>query len=348
MKNIDRELVEWAVNKIQTEYKEDVALLIGQTGGGKIPTDEQNMIFDFFIPATERGKQLARTFIIEDMGYDLYPISWERLEGIANIEEPGMLFAFAKGEVIYAKSREEKTRFENLKKEMLLKLQDKSFQMQKSLEFLETAQEIFQTMLFDEALCNVRKAAGGVCCYLMNAIAMVNGTYLENGYMNLTNDLHRMKEYPREFEKAFEEMLSEDEKEGIREKAYVLIRMTREFLMERVAVKKKKAFEPNFDDLAMWYQEMRYTFRRIAYYAGINSAQDCYLLGCYLQIEFDAVMEDFNLKKMDLMSFFDKNDLRIFAGKAEEIESYLVKILEEKQVRQNKYASFEEFIRENE
>lgn len=79
MKNIDKELIEWAVHKIQTEYREDVSLLIGQVGGGKIPTDEQNMVFDFFVPSTERGNQLACTFIIEDMGYDLYPISWERL-----------------------------------------------------------------------------------------------------------------------------------------------------------------------------------------------------------------------------------------------------------------------------
>ena len=41
MKNIDKELIEWAVNKIQTEYKDDISLLIGQVGGGKIPTDRR-------------------------------------------------------------------------------------------------------------------------------------------------------------------------------------------------------------------------------------------------------------------------------------------------------------------
>lgn len=348
MKNIDKELVEWAINKIQTEYKDDVALLIGQVGGGKIPTDEQNMVFDFFIPTTERGNQLARTFIIEDMGYDLYPISWERLEEIANIEEPRMIFAFAKGEVIYARSQEEKIRFENLKAEMLEKLQDKSFHMPKSLEYLETAQEIFQTMLFEESLCSIRKAAGGVCSYLMNAIAMVNGTYLESGYMNLTNDLHKMKEYPQDFEYIFSEMLSENKIEAIREKVYDLIKITRSFLMEKLDSAEKKYFEPNYDDLAMWYQEMRYTFRRISYFTGINSAEDSYLLGCYLQIEFDAIQEDFGLEKMDLLSSFDKGDLKTFARKAEEIEAYLVKTLEDHHVRQNKYSSFEEFREKNE
>lgn len=347
MKNIDKELVAWAINKIQTEYKEDVSLLIGQIGGGKIPTDEQNMVFDFFVPATERGNQLARTFIIEDMGYDLYPISWERLENIANINEPRMIFAFAKGEVIYAKSPEEKMRFENLKAEMLSKLQDKTFHTPKSLEFLETAQEIFQTMLFEESLCNIRKAAGGVCCYLMNSIALVNGTYLQNGYMNLTNDLHAMKDYPYEFEKTFTEMLSTNKIEVIKKKVYELIHMTRKFLMGKIAIEGKNDFEPNFEDLAMWYQEMRYTFRRIAYFTKTNSIEDSYLLSCYLQIEFDAVQEDFHLKKMDLLSAFDKDNLHGLAQKAGEIEAYIVETIEKNKVRINKYSSFEEFNRNN-
>lgn len=347
MTNIDKELVEWAINKIQKEYKEDVALLIGQVGGGKIPTDEQNMVFDFFVPATERGFQLAQTFIIEDMGYDLYPISWERLEGIAAIEEPRMIFAFAKGEVIYAKSQEEKERFETLKAQMLVKIQDKSFHIPKSLEFLETAQEIFQTMLFDDSLCNVRKAAGGVCSYLMNSIAMMNGTYLESGYMNFTKDLYNMKEYPKKFEDIFQEMLSANEIKQILEKVYALIEITRSFLMERICLEEKKVAEPNYEDLAMWYQEARYTFRRISYFTGIHSVEDSYLLGCYLQIEFDAIREDFNLENMDLMSSFDSKDLSIFAKKAEEIEEYLVRTLEQQHVAQNKYASFEEFYKEN-
>lgn len=347
MKNIDKELIDWAVQKIETEYKEDVALLIGQVGGCKIPTDEQKMAFDYFIPATQRGCQLAQTFIIEDMGYDLYPITWERLEGIANIEEPGMVFAFAKGEVIYARCEEDRIRFEELKSEMFRRLQDPKLQFSKAGEYLETAQEIFRTMLFEDSLCNVRKASGGVCNFLMNAIAMINGTYLESGYMNLTKDLHRMKEYPQEFEKIFGEILLAHSAEGICEKVYELIQVTRKFVKGKMTIAKQYSSVPNFEDLAMWYQEMRYTFRRIDYYAKINSAEDCYMLGCYLQIEFDAIEEEFRLDKMELMSCFDCMNLPGFAKQAERIEAYLVKVLRENEVQQKRYSSFEEFAIEN-
>ena len=207
MKNIDKELVDWAIQKIETEYKDDVALLIGQVGGCKIPTDEQNMIFDFFIPSTERGFQMANTFMIEEMGYDLFPISWDRLEGIANIEEPRMIFAFAKGEVIYARTEEDRKRFETIKEQMFERLQDKVLMYGKALEQLETAQEIYQTMLFEEKFGKLRKAAGGVSCFLMSAIASINGTYLESGYMNLTKDLSNMTLQPENFLELFTKLI---------------------------------------------------------------------------------------------------------------------------------------------
>ena len=124
-----------------------MALLIGQVGGCKIPTDEQNMVFDFFVPATERGFQMANTFMIEDMGYDLFPISWERLENIANIEEPRMIFAFVKGEVIYAKSEEDKKRFETIKAELFEWMQDKALMYGKAFEQLEVKYGLSQERL---------------------------------------------------------------------------------------------------------------------------------------------------------------------------------------------------------
>lgn len=349
MKNIDKELVDWAIQKIETEYKDDVALLIGQVGGCKIPTDEQNMVFDFFVPATERGFQMANTFMIEDMGYDLFPISWERLENIANIEEPRMIFAFVKGEVIYAKSEEDKKRFETIKAELFERMQDKALMYGKALEQLETAQEIYQTMLFEEKFGKLRKAAGGVCCFLMSAIASINGTYLESGYMNLTKDLSGMKLQPENFKKLFVQMLEAKTTDAIRALTYEMIKSTRSLLIQNQPTQKHVTTNntEDLEELAFWYHEARYTFRRIEYYTSIGSAEDSYLLGCYLQIEFDAIQEDFGLAEMDLMGVFDGNDLSIFANKAREIEAYLLSVLKENGLTRHMYADLAEFLADN-
>jgi len=40
--------------------------------------DNHGECFDYFVPATKRGEELAETFIIDGVGHDMYPRSWER------------------------------------------------------------------------------------------------------------------------------------------------------------------------------------------------------------------------------------------------------------------------------
>lgn len=355
MKNIDKELIDWATKEIKTKYSEDVALLIGQKGACKTPEDEQNMAFDFYVPATDRGFQLAKTFIIEDMGYDLYPMTWERLEGIAEFNEPRVIFAVMKGEVIYARTEEDRQRYENIKKNILKNLTNKDRTFKKALESLNTAMEIYQTMMFENSLCTVRKAAGGISCFLVNAIAMVNGQYLINGYGNLTTELARYKATPDHFQSLYIKIFEAKDIASIQEICHELIRVTRDFFMKVKSAQsdenkkstdtdKSDTNDINYNDLADWYQEARYTFRRIDYYAKINSLEDCFSLGCYLQIEFDAIQDEFNLAPMDLLGVFDSNNLAEFAERANTLEKYISGVLTSHHAELKIYSNLQEFL----
>ena len=302
------------------------------------------MAFDFFVPATERGNQMAQTFVIEDMGYDLYPISWERLSGIASLYEPRMLFAFEKGEVLYARSEEERQRFYDWKEQMHENLKNRELTFQKGLEFLNTAMEIYQTMLFEDSLCKERKAAGGISCYLMNAIAMGNGTYLKNGYQDLIREMERMEQLPEQFREDYEKIFQAKEKEELLHICYCMIKSTRDFFLERKPEEEREEYGINYTDLADWYQEARYTFRRIQYYAKVRDVENSYLLGCYLQIEFDAIQEDFNLQPLDLLGVFDAQNLGKFAQRAQQLEDYITSVLKENHAELKIYDNLETFL----
>lgn len=344
MKNIDKELIDWAVKKIQEEYPEDVALLIGMKGACKIPTDEQNMSFDYFVPATEKGNGLAQTFVIEDMGYDLYPISWERMEGIADFHEPRMIFAFDLGEVIYARREEDREHFYNLKTRLQQNLADQKLTFHTALEYLNTAMEIWNTMMFEESDCKIRKAAGGISCYLMNAIAMLNGTYLVSGYGNLTLDIRRMKEMPEGFENLYHKVLMADCSSDLQTICHKMIGVTRDFFLEKKPEGPRTEGEINYEDLAEWYYEARYTFRRIAYYVENGIMEESFLAGCYLQIEFDAIQEEFGLQELNLLGAFHRDGLVRFGEKARELEAYLLQILQENVKNLKLYDSLEDFL----
>lgn len=346
MKNIDKELIDWAIKKIKIQYPEDVALLIGQVGGCKIPTDEQNMAFDFFIPATERGNHLAQTFIIEDMGYDLYPISWERLEGIANFKEPRMIFAFDKGEIIYARNQEDRDRYNALKNILRENLNNLELTFKIALEFLGTAMESYHTMLVENSLCKTRKISGDICCYLMNAIAMMNGTYLQSGYRSLSMEMKRMQELPENFSIIYHRILLASNVNEIQKECHLLIKATNDFLSLRnpdAEIEQKEIF---YNDLAEWYQEARYTFRRIAYYVETGSLEECFLAGCYLQSEFDDLQKKYNLKEMDLLSSLHYEKLEEFANQAKALESYLTDVIKENNADLKIYNRLEDFLQD--
>ena len=344
MRNIDKELIEWAVEKIKKDYKEDVALLIGQKGACKIPTDEQNVAFDFYVPCTDRGYQLAQTFIIEDMGYDLFPMSWERLEGIADLNET-ITFALANGVILYARTKEDEKRFLALQDLLKKRLDNPNYRMKKALEQLDVAMNIFKNLMFDDEMSHVRKAAGGVMQYLSIALTTLNGTYLNGTYGcgQYIGEVANMDKKPKQYEQLCMEIMSSNQINDIKAKTYELIQGTRDFFtLEKVEDSSK--VNENYEELAAWYYEARYTFRRLNYFCDQKDYMSAYEIGCYLQIEFDAIQREFGLQIMDLMGVFDAKDLTQLQVRGKALEDYVVQILKTQGIELKIYKDLEGFL----
>ena len=344
MKKIDKELIEWAINKIETEFNGDISLLLGRKGACKVPEDGDDMAFDFFIPTCDHGYSLARTFIIDDMGYDLFPMSWERVAGLATLNE-GIAFCLADSEILYARSDTDRERFELLRKTMFNNLKDKDFLYMKSLEKINSAMDIYKIMLFEKMLSNVRKAAGGIIEYLSQSLAIINGTYINRdyGYSERIEQIKGFPSIPANFLKNYEEILRAKDIENIFKAVHNLIEETREFFEQFMPERNLKGY--NYDELAGWYEEARYTFRRIAYACKNNKSIECFHLGYYLQVEFDILTEEAGLDKMDLLGSYDVKDLSVFGKCANDIEEYILSEIKKHGGVIKKYHNLDEFLK---
>lgn len=344
MENINKGLIDWAINKIETEFKGEISLLLGRKGVGKVPTDEENMAFDFFIPACDHGYSLARTFIIDDIGYDLFPMSWKRIEGLASLNE-GISFCLADSEILYARNDADRERFELLRKTLFNNLKNKDFKYMKSLEKINSAMDIYKTMMFEKSLGNVRKAAGAITQYLCEALAIINSTYIKRdyGYSERLEQMRTLPKLPANFLKNYEEILRAKDIDTVSNVTHNLMEETREFFKQFASEKRLKNY--NYDELAGWYEECRYTFRRIAYACKNNKFVECFSLGCYVQIEFDILTEEAGLDKMDLLGYYDADDLSAFEKRANEIEEYILTEIREHGVVLRKYDNLEEFLK---
>ncbi|GKX67502.1 hypothetical protein [Inconstantimicrobium mannanitabidum] len=344
MENIDKELIQWVINKIETEYNGEISLLLGRKGACKIPTDGDDMAFDFFIPACDHGYSLARTFIIDNMGYDLFPMSWERVEGLAALNE-NITFCLAESEILYARNETDRERFELLKRTLFNNLKNKDFIYKKSLEKISCAMDIYKTMMFETSMCSIRKAAGGITKYLYEALAIINGTYTKRDYgcSQVNEAIKELPNIPAGFLENYERILRAKDVESILKLVHDLMNDTREFFKQFVP--QNMTNNCNYDELAGWYEESRYTFRRIEYGCKNNLYIESFSLGCYLQIEFDILSEEMGLDKMDLLGVYDADDLSSFRKRANEIEDYIVNQIKQHGVTLRKYDNLEEFLK---
>ncbi len=110
MNHTSNQLTDWAINKIKKEYPEDIALLVA-VEGHEVNNDGHGLCFDYFVPATERGYELSQTFILEGIGHDLYPRSWERTEQTADLNDRVTL-CLGNAKILYSRTPADTERFE--------------------------------------------------------------------------------------------------------------------------------------------------------------------------------------------------------------------------------------------
>ncbi len=347
-------LTDWVISKINKEYKDDIALLLA-LHGHTTADDGHGVIFDYFVPATERGNELAETFIIDGVGHDLYPRSWERLEDSVMLNDMPIIIDGA--EILYARSDEDRERFLNLKKRLKENLYDSKFVYGKALEYMDKALEIYRSLIFEDRLYRVRAEAGYIHFELTKAVAVMNHSYAQEpifsrdqAYDNNPDSriyhCPEMKLVPEGFFENAARLLTENDSETIKEVIYSLLKATRKFILQRKPDEESREMKAvDYKDLANWYQELSLTWRRIRHYCENDMTELAYCDALYLQEELLYVAQEYSIEEMNLLDAFDLNDLSKLKERANALEKRILEILEDHNISVNSYESVEEFLK---
>lgn len=336
-------LTQWVIEKIKREYPDDVSLLIS-CNDLRMPEDQGHQLFDYYVPETERGYQLARTFIVAGKGYDLYPRPWERIAQMAVYDDYNST-CLDRAEIIYARSEQDRKRFEAFQQQFRDNLKSPDFTYRKALEKLQAAMEIYQTMMFEQSPSRVQMAVGYIADYLATAVACANGRYFKASQVYQTEELSEMEALPEGFLADYEKIFWEKDPAAAQKLAHSMIAATRRFLAARKPASPRP--QPDFGQLASWYQELIYTWRRIDLAAAEKDYKRARAWGCFLQQELDTVCAEFGLPQMELMDCYDAGDLIPLQQRARVLEQEILKVLDEHGVMLDQYDSAEDFLRRN-
>lgn len=345
MKESTAKLTGWAIDKIKKEFPEDVALLIALEDH-ETKNDGHGVCFDYFVPATERGNQLSQTFIVEGIGHDLYGRDWERMEKTADLIDHAT-FCLGNAKILYSRSKADVEKFQGLQERLRHNLQNKELVYGKALERLEVSMELYRTLMFEESLYKVRMAVGHIFYYLSEAIYYLNGSFALDFHKSLVEGLKTLDKVPQSFIQYYESVIYAKDINDLKNIVYLGIKSARRFIGDFTPQEDKKALNPNFEDLAFWYQELSLYWRRQAYYVEENQPLLIYEEACSLQHELMVVQEEFGLKEMDLMSSFDGEDLRKILDKGLEIEAYIISEIQAHGAKIVQYETVDDFIAAN-
>lgn len=279
------------------------------------------------------------------MGYDIWGISWQRLENFARLEEYNTT-VLADAEVLYARTEQDRERFAALQRELAANLADDGQTRICALQAYKHAKEIYLHMLFC-AGSDVKMGAGYVLDYLAQAVAFLNHSYFHKSQTDQLAELDRMVNVPEGFAKLYGEILSEKTDAGQKEGCYRLICLVQRFLEEHSAGREiKEPDERNYQDLADWYAELSYTWLRLRHYARQGDAVKLYMWGIFLQNELNSVCEDFGLEKIELMKYYDRDNLQLLADRGDETERRIRDIITEGGGKIREYVTQKEFLNE--
>lgn len=339
-------IVEWAVKKIEKEYKDDVSLLLTY---GSYENGTANPLSDvdfYFIPKTERAYELCKTFIVEGIGFDLFPMSWERVERIAAFNEV-LTPCLANVKILYCNSEEDRKRFEDLQFKLNKNLNNKSFMLEKAYKKMEDAMKSYSKAIFEEDICELRTLAGYIVMDLADAVAYANQTYFKRGLKKQEEDLKAMENLPDNFVLSYESVIKSNSANEIKESCRKIIKDTRSFLegeKSRVVIVDKKA---NYKGLAELYQEIISTWNKIYVCCDSGNYTLAYISGVCLQNVLNMASEEHGLDKFDLMSAYDSDNLNMFKERAIRLQEKFVKIIENNGAMIESYSNVNEFLEKN-
>jgi predicted nucleotidyltransferase len=343
-------ILDWAIKKIQLEYSNDICLLVAYGSYINGTEDSLSDVDFYFVPGNDNAYRLGRTFIIEGIGYDLFPMPWERLEALARLDE-SLTPLLGKAEIVYSGSDEHKKRFEKLKGILDRNLSDSVFMHQKAVDKFVQATLAWCKLVEQSELCDCRLLSGDILLNLADAVAYANMTYFKNGLKRQFTDLKTMDKLPVDFTQEYEAIIRANTPVQLREGCGKLIESCRGFLncdtktaVDLVRTKKplKEVRDINYHVLAELYGEIISTFNKVYKYCENGKHILAFISALSLQ---HTLNEDTQGLKFEVLGDYDAADLSRLSASAKAAENNLVKYIS-RGARIKRYTSVDEFLRE--
>ncbi len=330
--SINNAVLAWVKECAETSFTEDIAWIAVYGSYINGTANERSDVDLYFVPKTQRGYSFAKTFIIDGVGYDIYPRDNANLERLAALHDP-LTPCLADVQVIFETDSS-----------YLYDLQKKLYRNLADSEYMRGIAD----KRFKEACKQSTQNAAITLMTAADCVAALNGTYFRYGLKRQYEELEAMAHKPSGLLPLYDAIITA----GASDLAYGYCRemlgMISEFagfefcVADEVCDQQVKP-SADFDALASLYEEISSTFGKIYTSCEIGNHRLAYLSAACLQNELDYISAAYGIAHFELFRIYKQDHLDRLAERTHEIEAVLIAIIERGGGRIHRFADFKDF-----
>jgi hypothetical protein len=331
-------LANWLLNLIKTDYKDDVAIVVHETN--LQPPGYENTPFPhWFIPATDRGRELEMSFIIAGKDHNFFSRSWDYMIRYENVEDYDTMMA-AEACVLYARNELDRERFEEHKRKLFENLKNDGHMRRVALKDYHRAIDIYKTYMLSSSLSTIMSMGGYVCDLLVHSIASINNRYILKSFTNQFEFLKDCPKRPEGLVELYQKVNKSKNAAEIRELCVCILGLMGNYL----EVEERQEHKVNADGLAMWFEEMIEDWIRVRGFAERNQPLNVRGWANKLQYQINDASEQYGIEAYAILEKFDENDMNQFIKYIDWVETDIRRIIHENNGRLNDFSTINDFL----
>jgi len=311
----NKKLIDMVIERAKRDFPEDVAL-IGLTGSFNTGDFHEKSDLDLIIVNnTERGWEIGSCFILDDVGYDIYCTPWEtRLAQQAILENPGVS-SLTDLQILYCAKPEYLDKF-NALRQQALDMMAKPIGIEcitRAKKHIDLAKQNYADIMLSNDESITRYGSSQLLYNLVNGIVNINNTCIKRGIKRYYEELSAYQYLPKDFESLYMSVIEAKTVEEIRNASHLFLAGVIE-LHEELHQKYVDKPIPTYENLEGTYEEAWCNMRNKV----LNSVAEkdksyAFLAANGAQSYFDEMtFEHCGTKKINLMKYFDPDDLEKF------------------------------------
>lgn len=323
--------VELLIEKIKRDYPNDIAFVVVMGSRIYHDTHAKSDVDLFYVAKTKRGENLAQVFILDEIGFDIWCVPWERLERMAEYEESKTSIV-AEGQLLYVGSEEDREKFERLRAKALDTSDRWGFVCKARKQFQAVYEPYFRLMQTED-LHEARMNAFGVLYPLTWSIALLNRDMVRRGRAKLKGELLKMPLLPKNFSDLYDVVFQTKDIKELRA-AYTELISNMDRLIS-VQEEQLRPHTPFREKLAELYEEMINFYHKIDHYCETGEYTGALFAAVELTQEFDEAFlgTEVSSKELpDIVEIFDQQNIEPFLQAVKTHHQILLEILREKKV----------------